>query len=99
MTTMLKKTLAVTLSTIVLAGSLAAASAPAEARNGRNAAFFGGLVGGLAIGALAAGAYNGGYYNGGYYAADYGGDCYFDRRPAYNHWGDIVGYRRVRVCN
>jgi predicted lipid-binding transport protein (Tim44 family) len=88
--TTLKKTLAATLSAVVLAGSLAATATPASARYGRNAAFFGGLVGGLAVGALAAGAYNGGYY---------GGDCYFDRRPVYNHWGDMIGYRRIRVCD
>ena len=92
MTSIFKKTLVTAVTAAVLAASLAAT--PASAANGRNAAFFGGLVGGLAIGALAAGAYQGGYYDPGY-----GGDCYFDRRPVYNHWGDMVGYRRVRVCN
>ena len=94
MNSMLKKTLAASLSAAVMAGSLASTSAPAEARYGRNAAFFGGLVGGLAVGALAAGAYRGGYVD-----ADYGGDCWIDSRPVYNHWGDVVRYRRVRVCN
>jgi hypothetical protein len=24
--------------------------------------------------------------------------CYAQRQPIYNHWGDFAGYRRVRVC-
>ena len=90
MTTILSKTLAAALTTTVIAGSLAAT--PASAKYGQNAAFFGGL----AIGALAGGALSGGYYNSGY---GYGGDCYFDRRPVYNHWGDVIGFRRIRVCD
>ena len=99
MTTFFKKTLAATLTAAVLVGSLAAT--PASARNGQNAAFFGGLVGGLAVGALAGGfgGYGHGYgYGGGYYNTGYN-DCYIDSQPRYNHWGDVVGYRRVRVCN
>ncbi len=77
-------------------------SKPGLCRNGQNAAFFGGLVGGLAVGALAGG-FGGGYghgygYGGGYYNSGYN-DCYIDSQPRYNHWGDVVGYRRVRVCN
>ena len=97
MTSIFKKTLIASLAAVVLAGSMAAT--PASAKNGQNAAFFGGL----AIGALAGGAFGGGYggYHNNYYNSGYGygGDCYFDTRPRYNHWGDIVGYRRVRVCD
>lgn len=85
MTTIFRKTLAAAMTTAVIAGSLAAT--PASAKYGRNAAFFGGL----AIGALAGGAFAGGY-GGGY-------GCWIDSRPVYNHWGDIIGYRRVRVCD
>ena len=89
-----------TLTAAVLAGSFAAT--PASARNGQNAAFSGGLVGGLAVGALAGG-FGGGHghgygFGGGYYNTGYN-DCYIDSQPRYNHWGDVVGYRRVRVCN
>ena len=88
MTTIFRKTLAAAMTTAVIAGSLAAT--PASAKYGRNAAFFGGL----AIGALAGGAFAGGYgYGGGY------GGCWIDSRPVYNHWGDIIGYRNVRVCD
>ena len=97
MTSIFKKTLAAALTAAVLTGSLAAT--PASAKNGQNAAFFGGLAGGLAIGALAGG-YGHGYGYGGYYNSGYGyGGCYIDRQPRYNHWGDIIGYYKVRVCD
>ena len=94
MTTIFTKTLAAAMTTAVIAGSLAAT--PASAKYGQNAAFFGGLAIGALAGGAFSGGYGGGYYNSGY---GYGGDCYFDRRPVYNHWGDIVGYRRIRVCD
>jgi hypothetical protein len=25
-------------------------------------------------------------------------DCHFVTRPRFNHWGDVVGYRQMRVC-
>lgn len=33
-----------------------------------------------------------------YYDGDYG-DCWVERRPIYNNWGEYVGSRRIRVCN
>lgn len=50
----------------------------------------GAAAAGLAIGAAAAAA-----------AApyDYAPACYFSRQPVLNAYGDVVGYRRVRVCN
>ena len=85
------KKIAIALATVA---AIAAISAPAEARGGRNAAI--GL--GIAAGALAAGAaassYNNGYYNNGYgYNAynsydgpAYGyGDGYYGRRTYYGH--------------
>ncbi len=83
-----RKTLAAALAALALGLSIAATSSPAEARYGRNAALFGALaVGALAAGAIASGAY----------AAP--ADCYIERRAVTNRWGDIVGYRRVRVCD
>jgi hypothetical protein len=94
MTSIFKKTLAVAMTTAVIAGTMAAT--PASARYGRNAAFFGGLaIGALAGGALSGG-YGGGYYNSGY---GYGGGCWVEQRPRYNHWGDVIGYYNVRICN
>jgi hypothetical protein len=55
------------------------------------------VAGGLALGSLAASAaYPGGYYPyGGYYGP---AGCYLQRQPAYDEWGQFVGYRPVRVC-
>ena len=85
-----KKFLAVSFAAAVLATTLNAA--PAEARYGRRGAAAVGILGALALGALAVGAANAspGYY---------GGDCWSERRPVYNRWGDLRGYRNTRVCN
>ena len=92
MTTIFKKSLTVGLSALTIVASLSAASTPASARNG--GAIAAGIIGGLALGAMAAGAANS------YYAPRraYAGSCWIERRPVTNHWGDVVGYRRIRVC-
>ena len=87
----MKKIVTGTLAALTLGVTLAASSAPAEAKFGRNAAFFGGL----AVGALAVGAASHAYASPGY---AYGG-CWVERRAVVNGYGDIVGYRRIRVCN
>ncbi|WP_457795535.1 hypothetical protein [Methylocystis sp. S23] len=51
-------------------------------------------MGAFAVGAMAAGGM-GGYSE---HHVIYH-DCYPSRRPVYNHWGDVVGFRRVRVCD
>lgn len=86
MTISVTRLLSTTLAAAVLASSLGAA--PAEARNGRKAAIAAGVLGALAIGALAAGA-----------AGGYERDCWVERRPVYDYWGNVVRYRGVRVCN
>lgn len=76
-----------------------ATAAPAEARHGRNAAFFGGLAAGLVVGGLA-GAASGPAYAYPSYGA---GPVYVDGGPRrvcslqerYNAWGDYIGTRRV----
>jgi hypothetical protein len=50
-----------------------------------------GVLGGLALGAVAAGAARGPYYG--------GGECWIERRPVYDEYGDFLGRRRMRVCN
>jgi hypothetical protein len=48
-------------------------------------------LGGLAVGAIAGAVGQPAYY---------GGDpCYLANRPVTDAWGNIVGYRRVQVCN
>ena len=86
-----RKIITASIAAVTLGVTIAATSSPAEARWGRNGAFFGGLaVGALAVGALGASSYA--------YGPSYGG-CYFDRRAVTDGWGIVIGYRRVRVCN
>jgi len=49
-----------------------------------------GVLGGLALGALAGSAYA---YGPGYY-----GRCYVQNQPAYDGWGNFVGYQPVQAC-
>jgi hypothetical protein len=64
------------------------------------AAFSDGATAAIGLGAFAAGAMASGAMNGGYaeHRVIYH-DCYSARRPVYNPWGDVVGFRRVRVCD
>jgi hypothetical protein len=89
-----------------LAGILASI-VPVQAEDGRNAA----AIGGLAAGALLGGAIAGGrpaYDPGpgyGYrgprrvYQEDYAPACHIERQAVVNSWGEVVRYRRVRVCD
>lgn len=79
----------------------ATASTPALA--GHDGAIAAGVIGGLAAGAIAGSALsnqNRGYYDGGYapVAPAYSGGCYYERRPVYDADGEMIGRRRVRVC-
>jgi hypothetical protein len=88
-----RKTITAAVGALTVAATIVATAAPAEAQwRGRGGYGWRGpaLVGGLALGALAAGAYAAPAYG-------YGG-CYITRRPVVNRWGDVVAYRRVRVC-
>jgi len=88
-----KKIATGTLAALTLGLTLAASSAPAEARWGRNAALFGGLaVGALAVGAIA-------HAHAAPAPVYYGGECWRERRAVFNRWGDVIGYRSIRVCN
>ncbi|WP_460452448.1 hypothetical protein [Alsobacter sp. SYSU BS001988] len=97
---------------LTLATAAVATSTEASARNGRNAALFGGLAAGAIAGgviangnrAFAAPVYGApayGYYGAlTYYAAPaYVRSCYRERQPVYDDWGDLAGYRVVRVCD
>jgi hypothetical protein len=73
---------------------------------GHGGAIAAGIIGGLALGALAAGAARADTRRS-YYAPapayapiesySYGG-CYDIEKPAYNRWGQFMGYRLVTVC-
>ena len=82
---MTSKIFTAAIAALALGATVAATATPAEARNGRNAAIFGAL----AATALVAGVV----------AANAGPSCGIERRPVVNRYGDIVGYRRVRVCD
>ena len=92
MKTIFKKTLTGGLAALTLAAAVSTTATPASARNG--GAIAAGIIGGLALGAMAAGAANS------YYAPRpvYSGSCWMERRAVTNRWGDVVGYRRIRVC-
>ena len=93
------KALAVGAALLTLSGAVATSSTPAQARDG--GAIAAGVLGGLAVGAIAgsAASNSNGYYRGGYAPAPaYDGGCYFERRPVYDDYGEVIGHRRVRVC-
>lgn len=108
----LKSLASAALVALTLASSAFGTSTEAAARNGRNAALFGGLAAGALVGSAFAGssrayatpAYGApayGYYGRpAYYAAPvYAPSCYRERQPVYDDWGDLAGYRVVRVCD
>ncbi|MGA8172729.1 MAG: hypothetical protein WB816_18110 [Methylocystis sp.] len=97
-----KLTVVVTLAGLVATGSLAAAT-PAAAgwgwrhgggwgyhREGWGVPVVAGLLGAVAVGTLANAATAPTYY-----AA---GPCYFGDRPVVDAWGNVVDYRRARIC-
>ena len=92
MNTTFKKSITMVVAAASIGATLAASAAPASAKPWKGGGFnhggaiAAGLIGAIAVGAIASQAYG----NGG---------CYFERQPVYNSWGDVVGYRRIRVCN
>lgn len=101
MTAVFKKSLIGGVAGLALLGTLV--STPAQARD--DGAVAAGVIGGLALGAIAgSAASNANGYNGDYapaYAAPrpyYGSRCYYQRQPVYDEDGELVGRRRVRVC-
>lgn len=85
-----KKLITSAVAALVLAGSVASAT-PAFAWHHHHhhgygwAPYAAGAAGALALGAIAAGAAS-------------GPDCYYERRPIFNRWGNVIGYRNVPVC-
>lgn len=90
--TAFKKITAAALAALTL-GTLAATPASAGGWNHHwNAPLAGGIIGGLALGAVLNSSY----------AAEPQGDiyeCHRVRQPIYNEYGDIVAFRKVRVCD
>ncbi len=90
---MLKKIAATGLVAAALSSALLVGATPAAAMSDGEAAAIG--LGAFAVGAVASGAMSGGYHGREVIVHD----CYMARRPVYNHWGDVVGVRRVRYCD
>ena len=84
-----KKTLTAAIGAVALAGAMAATSNSAEARSRYGAWVAGGVAAGIIGGALVANSYA---------APAYAPSCWRERRPVYNRYGEIVGYRAIRVC-
>ncbi len=110
MTTTFKTRTFAAIATVSIAATLAVGTTPAQAKNGRNAALIGGIAAGL-IGAIATrnayadqggydrGGYDrGGYDRGGYLPVSGYGECWNERRPVYDSWGEFRGYRFTRIC-
>jgi hypothetical protein len=86
-----RKTIAATLAAATLGLGVAAATpAAAGGFHHHHGWGWGGaaLAGGLALGAVAAAA-----------APVYYGGCYMTRQPVTDYYGNVVGYRRIRVCD
>ncbi|MGJ0506336.1 MAG: hypothetical protein ACR652_04215 [Methylocystis sp.] len=90
---MSKKIAAAAAFAAALSGATILGAAPAAAMSDGETAAIG--LGAFAVGAVASGAMSGGYHQ---HEVVYR-DCYSARRPVYNHWGDVVGFRRVRYCD
>jgi hypothetical protein len=88
------------LAAVAVAGMLSTVL-PVQAENGRNAAAIGGLAAGALIGGAIAGGRPG--YDGGprrvYEEEQYAPACHLERQAVVNSWGEVVRYRRVRVCD
>ena len=93
MTNPAKKFATATIAALTIGATIALSAAPAEAKFGRKGALFGGIAAGL-VGAAIIG--SAAHAHGGYYE---GGECWREKRPVYNSWGEFRGYRYSRVCN
>ena len=104
----LRKTFLAGLAALTLATGVAGSTAPAAAWYRGYGYGWGGPVAAGVIGGLAAGAivgsvarpYGYGYAPYGYYGpAPVYDPCYRARRPVFDAYGNVAGYRPVRVCN
>ncbi|MCC2096249.1 MAG: hypothetical protein KDJ29_05130 [Hyphomicrobiales bacterium] len=88
----MKKFATATIAALSIAATLAVSTGSAEARFGRKGAFFGGLAAAVVGAAIVSSAARS-------HAAPVYSECWTEKRPRYNRWGDFRGYRYIRVCN
>jgi hypothetical protein len=92
MTSIIKKAISAILIASTLGAAAIATSAPASAaywghhRGYHGGAVAAGVIGMLALGAIAA-------------SASTPRQCWIERRAVTNRFGDVIGSRRIRVCN
>ena len=96
MTSTTKKTLLSALTAVTLGAAVLGSAGAAEAKSWKHhhgGVVAAGVIGGLALGALAASAAP-------VYAAPvyYAPTCYKVRQPVTNHWGHVLYYKTVKVC-
>jgi hypothetical protein len=89
---MSRKLITAGVAAVMLAGSVVATTSSAQAGGywgyHHHGPYWGsyaaaGALGALAVGAIASSAYD---------------SCYYESRPIFNRWGEVIGYRRVPVC-
>ncbi|MDF2115701.1 hypothetical protein PY365_08980 [Roseiarcaceae bacterium H3SJ34-1] len=95
MSTISKKTLAASVGALAIAASFAVTATPAAAGWHGHHGYGGGLAVGLLGAAIVGGAIAASQPA---YAAPVYGGCELRRQPVYNRFGDVIGFRRVRVC-
>ena len=88
----MKKYATAAIAALSVAATLAVSAGTAEAKFGRKGALFGGIAAGLVGAAILSQSARG-------HAAPSYGDCWTEKRPRYDRWGDFRGYRYIRVCN
>ncbi len=97
--TLTRTTLTATLSALALAGTLLTSAAPAQAgpwhHHHHGGAIAAGVIGGLALGALAASAAARPVYVA---PVAYAPTCYRARQPVTDAFGNVLYFRRVRIC-
>jgi hypothetical protein len=94
MNTISKKTIAASVGALAIAASFAVTATPAAA-GWHGHGYGGGLAVGLLGAAIVGGAIAASQPS---YAAPIYGGCELRRQPVYNGFGDVIGFRRVRVC-
>lgn len=97
----MKRIVSAGLALAVLGGAFA--QTPAVAAEGRNAALFGGLAAGALIGGALMGATRPAYAEPApppvvVYEEPAPIVCHRERRPLFDEFGDVAGYRTVKVC-
>ncbi len=94
---MTRKLATAAVAALAVGAFVAVTMSPAEAKFGRKRALWGGIAAGLA-GAAILGHAGRSHAQPVYEEPGYQ-ECWRERRPVYDRWGEFRGYRSIRVCN